>query len=111
MTDQLLMTAAATGQPSGASAFFVNMIPLLLIFVIMWVLLFRPQQKRMKEHQAQIGALKKGDEVVTGGGIRGKVTKVAEDEAEVEIAQGVRIKVVKGTISQVLSKSAKPAND
>jgi preprotein translocase subunit YajC len=71
----------------------------------------RPQSKRLKEHQASIAAVKKGDEVVTGGGIRGKVTKVTDDEAEVEIAQGVKIRVVKSTITQVLTPNAKPAND
>ena len=79
--------------------------------MIFYVLMIRPQQKRVKEHQAAIAAIKKGDEVITGGGIRGKVTKVTDDEAEVEIAQGVRVRVVKGTLSQVLTKSAKPAND
>ena len=87
------------------------MAPLLLIFVIFYILLIRPQQKRAREHQEAITAIKKGDEVVTGGGIRGKVTKVSDDEAEVEIAQGVRVRVVKGTLSQVLTKNAKPAND
>ena len=85
--------------------------PWLLIFVIFYVLMIRPQQKRVKEHQASIAAIKKGDEVITGGGIRGKVTKVTDDEAEVEISQGVRVRVVKSTLSQVLTKSAKPAND
>jgi len=85
--------------------------PWLLIFVIFYVLMIRPQQTRVKEHQASIAAIKKGDEVITGGGIRGKVTKVTDDEAEVEIAQGIRVRVVKGTLSQVLTKSAKPAND
>ncbi len=75
------------------------------------MLMIRPQQRRVKEHQAAIAAIKKGDEVITGGGIRGKVTKVTDDEAEVEIAQGVRVRVVKATLSQVLTKSAKPAND
>jgi preprotein translocase subunit YajC len=72
--------------------------------------MLRPQQLRVKEHQASIAAVKKGDEVVTGGGIRGRVTKVSDDEAEVEISQGVRIRVIKSTLSQVL-KSSKPAND
>ena len=85
--------------------------PWLLIFVIFYILMIRPQQTRVKEHQASIAAIKKGDEVITGGGIRGKVTKVTDDEAEVEIAQGIRVRVVKGTLSQVLTKSAKPAND
>jgi preprotein translocase subunit YajC len=73
--------------------------------------MIRPQQQRVKQHQAAINAVKKGDEVVTGGGIRGKVTKVSDDEAEVEIAQGVKIRVIKSTISQVLAPNAKPAND
>ena len=103
--------AAAAAQPSGTAAFIVQMLPLLLIFVIFYILMIRPQQKRVKEHQQAINAVKKGDEVVTGGGIRGKVTKVTDDEAEVEIAQGVRVRVVKSTLSQVLTKNAKPAND
>jgi len=75
------------------------------------MLMIRPQQRRVKEHQAAINAVKKGDEVVTAGGIRGRVTKVGDDEAEVEIANGVRVRVVKSTLSQVLSNNAKPAND
>ena len=71
----------------------------------------RPQQRRAKEHQNAIAAVKKGDEVITGGGIRGKVTKVSDEEAEVEIAQGVKIRVVKSTISQVVAPTTKPAND
>jgi preprotein translocase subunit YajC len=73
--------------------------------------MIRPQQQRVKQHQAQISAVKKGDEIVTGGGIRGRVTKVDEAEAEVEIAQGVKVRVVKSTISQVLTVKTKPAND
>ena len=69
------------------------------------------QQRRVKEHQAAIAAVKKGDEVITGGGIRGRVTKVTDDEAEVEIAQGVKIRIIKSTISQVLAPNTKPAND
>ena len=83
----------------------------MLIFLIFYLLMIRPQQKRVKDHQAAIAAIKKGDEVVTGGGIRGRVTKVSDDEAEIEISQGVRVRVVKGTLSQVLTGSTKPAND
>ena len=85
--------------------------PWLLIFLIFYLLMIRPQQKRVKEHQAAIAAVRKGDEVVTGGGIRGKVTKVSEEEAEVEIASGVRVRVVKSTLTHVFSAGAKPAND
>lgn len=106
-----MATAAAASQPSGTAAFIVNTLPLVAIFVIFYLLLIRPQQKRMREHQAAVAAVKKGDEVVTGGGIRGRVTKVTDDEAEVEIAQGIRVRVVKSTLSHVLSKTAKPAND
>lgn len=112
MTNILLSaTASAAASPNGGSAILVGILPWLLIFLIFYMLLIRPQQKRAREHAAAIGAVKKGDEVITGGGIRGRVTKVTDDEAEVEIAQGVRIRVVKGTISQVLTKNAKPAND
>jgi preprotein translocase subunit YajC len=112
MTDILLQTlAAASANPNSASAILIGIAPWLLIFVIFYVLMIRPQQQRVKRHQAAIAAIKKGDEVVTGGGIRGRVTKVTDDEAEVEIAQGVKVRVVKGTLSQVLTKSAKPAND
>ena len=111
MTNPSLNMALVQAAPASASDFLVGLAPWLLIFVIFYVLMIRPQQRRMREHQAQIGAVKKGDDVLTGGGIRGRVTKVTDDEAEVEIAQGVRIRVVKGTISQVLTKNAKPAND
>jgi len=85
--------------------------PWLLIFVIFYFLMIRPQQQRVKQHQAAINAVKKGDQVITAGGIRGKVTKVSDDEAEVEIAQGVKVQVIKSTISQVLTPNTKPAND
>ena len=89
----------------------IGIAPWLAIFVIFYFLMIRPQQQRVKQHQAAIASVKKGDEVITGGGIRGKVTKVSDDEAEVEIAQGVKIRVIKSTISQVLSANTKPAND
>jgi preprotein translocase subunit YajC len=82
-----------------------------LIFVIFYLLMIRPQQRRVKEHQAAIASIKKGDEVITGGGIHGRVTRVSGDDAEVEIANGVRIRVVKSTISAVVSNDTKPAND
>jgi preprotein translocase subunit YajC len=105
-----MVQAAPAGQ-SGTSQLLVGILPWLLIFVIFYILMIRPQQRRVKEHQAAIAAVKKGDEIITGGGIRGRVTKVSDDEAEVEIAQGVKIRVVKSTISQVLTPNAKPAND
>ena len=81
-------------------------IPLILIFAIMWFLLIRPQQKKMKEHQAMVAALRKGDQIVTQGGMIGKVTRVKEgEEIEVEIAEGVKVRIVRNTVAQVLSKT------
>ena len=107
----MMMQAAPAGQSDGTAGIRMGIVPWLLIFVIFYILMIRPQQRRVKQHQNAIAAVKKGDEVITGGGIRGRVTKVSEDEAEVEIAQGVKIRVVKSTISQVLTANAKPAND
>lgn len=81
-------------------------LPLILIFAIMYFLLIRPQQKKVKEHQAMVSALRRGDQVVTQGGLIGKVTKVKDDnEVEVELAEGVKVRVVQSTISQVISKT------
>jgi preprotein translocase subunit YajC len=103
--------AAAGAAPSGAAGAFVSFAPLLLIFVIFWFLLIRPQQKRMKQHREMIGAVKKNDTAVTTGGLIGKVTKVDETEVELEIAQNVRVRVVKGMLSDVRPFGTKPAND
>lgn len=107
-TTPILMTAASA---SGPSAILVGILPWLLIFVIFYLLMIRPQQKRVKEHQATIAAVKKGDDVITGGGIRGRVTKVMDDEVEVEIAPGTKVRVVKSTLSHVVGPNTKPAND
>ncbi len=108
---QLSLAAAAGAAPQGPAAFFVSMFPLVLIFAIFYFLMIRPQSKKMKEHQAELMAIKKGDDVITGGGIRGRVTKVTDDEAEVEIAPNVKIRVIKSTISNVVKPKTKPAND
>lgn len=84
-----------------------DLIMLLLIFAIMYFLLIRPQQKKLKEHTAMLGALRRGDQVVTQGGVVGKVVKVKdeENEVEVEIAKGVNVRVIKSTIATVLNKT------
>ncbi|MGB3243414.1 MAG: preprotein translocase subunit YajC [Sulfitobacter sp.] len=80
--------------------------PLVLIFAIMYFLLIRPQQKKLKQHAAMVAALRRGDQVVTQGGVIGKVVKVKDDgEVEVEIADGVKIRVVQSTIATVISKT------
>ncbi|SIS80432.1 preprotein translocase subunit YajC [Phaeovulum vinaykumarii] len=97
--------AQAAGDVS-ATAAFSQFVPLILIFAIMYFLLIRPQQKKMKEHRNMVEALRRGDQIVTQGGIIGKVTHVREDgEVEVEIATGVKVRVIKATIAQVLSKT------
>ena len=94
---------AAGGATGGGLGSFV---PLILIFVIMYFLMIRPQQKKMKEHRAMVEGLRKGDHIVTQGGILGKVTKVGvDDELEVEIAPGLKVKTMKHTTSQVLNKT------
>lgn len=85
---------------------FAQFLPLILIFAIMYFLLIRPQQKKVKQHQAMVAALRRGDQVVTQGGVIGKVSKVKDDnEVEVEIAEGVKVRVVRGTITQVINKT------
>ena len=87
----------------GAIAQFI---PLILIFAIMYFLLIRPQQKKLKQHQAMVAALRRGDQVVTQGGVIGKVSKVKDDnEVEIEIAEGVKVRVVRSTIANVISKT------
>ena len=102
--------AFAQAQGGGAGAIVTQLVPLVLIFAIMYFLLIRPQQKKLKDHQKMVEALRRGDVVVTQGGIIGKVTKVKEGgELEVEIADNVRVRIVAGTVSQVVSKT-EPAN-
>lgn len=85
---------------------FGQFVPLILIFAIMYFLLIRPQQKKLKDHKAMVEALRRGDQVITQGGLIGKVVKVKDDdEIEVELAQGVKVRVVKSTVAQVLSKT------
>ena len=103
--------AGATAADSGLAS-IISIAPLILIFVVFYFLMIRPQQKRMKALQAAVMAVKKGDSVITAGGLVGKVTKVEDTVVEVEIAANVRVKVVKATIAEVTPLGgAKPAND
>jgi len=88
---------AEAAAPSG-DAGFTSLIPLILIMVIFYFLLIRPQQKKLKEHKAMVEATKKGDSIITGGGIIGKVADVKDDVLTVEIADGVKVKVRRDTI-------------
>jgi preprotein translocase subunit YajC len=94
--------AAGGGFAGGLGGF----VPLILIFAIMYFLMIRPQQKKMKEHRAMVDSLRKGDQVVTAGGLIGKVVKVKEGGiVEVDLAEGVRVKVRQGTIADVINKT------
>jgi preprotein translocase subunit YajC len=101
--------AQAAGAPAGADLLgsLGGMMPLVLIFVVFWFLMIRPQQKRMKEHRALVATLKKGDKVLTSGGILGLVTKAVEGEndVEVEVAAGVRVRVVRSAVQEVVNRS------
>lgn len=103
--------AYAQGAPAGSGDFLISILPFVLIFVIIYFLIIRPQQKRVKAHQEMVGGIRRGDTIVTSGGLIGKVTKVIDDtEAQVEIADGVRVKIVRSMVSDVRSKG-EPAKD
>jgi preprotein translocase subunit YajC len=94
-------TAAASSDPTGG---FMQLLPMILMFVVLWFLMVRPQMKKAKEHKALIAALAKGDEVVTGGGLVGKVIKVGDNYVTLEIAEGTEVVVQKPSIGLVLPK-------
>lgn len=103
---------AQTATPAGGMDMFVQLVPFVLIFIIMYFLIFRPQQKRAREHQDMIKNVRRGDQIVMNGGILGKVTKVGDEpDIEVEIADGVRVRVLRGMIAEVRAKGepVKPA--
>lgn len=97
---------AQAGAPAGSMDLILQVVPFALIFVIMYFLILRPQQRRAKEHQSLVKNVRRGDMVVTSGGILGRVSRVTDDasEIEVEIAEGVRVKVVRTMISEVRAK-------
>ena len=106
-----MLVTAAYAQAGGAGAGASLLIPMILVFAIMYFLMIRPQQKKIKEHQAMVAALRRGDQVVTQGGLIGKVTKVKDDnELEVELSEGVKVRVVQSTIATVLNKT-EPAKE
>ncbi|MDJ0858034.1 MAG: preprotein translocase subunit YajC [Dinoroseobacter sp.] len=102
----MFATPAYAQAAGGAGGAFASFVPLILIFGIMYFLLIRPQQKKVKEHKAMVEALRRGDQIVTQGGVIGKVTKVVDDnEVKVEIASGTEVRVVRHTIQQVITKT------
>jgi preprotein translocase subunit YajC len=110
ITPAFAQTAAAPAD--GGLASILQLAPLLLVFIAFYFLMIRPQQRRMKALQESVNAVKKGDEVTTAGGIVGKVTKVEDKLVEVEISQGVKVRVIKSTLAAIVPLGgAKPAND
>lgn len=106
-----LLVSSAIAQDAGAAVATPSpvsgMIPLIFIFVVFYFLLIRPQQKKFKAHQAMIAAVEKGDEVITAGGVYGKITKIEDTTATVRIAEGVEVKIDRATLSSVLNKEEK----
>ncbi len=102
----MITPAFAQGAPAGGGDMILQFVPFVLIFVIMWFLIIRPQQRRVKEHQEMLKNVRRGDTVVTTGGIVGKVVRVTDDGADidVEIADGVRVKVVRSMLADVRTK-------
>ncbi len=98
--------------PAGLNAQIMQIAPIVLMVVLFYFMLIRPQQKRAKDHQVMLGNLKRGDNVVLSSGMLGKIVRVEDKEVGVEIAQGVTVKVVKGMITEVRAKGEPaPAND
>ena len=111
-----MLISPAYAQTAGAAqattaASIATFAPLVLVFIVFYFLMIRPQQKRQRALQDAVSAVKKGDSVLTSGGILGKVTKVEDAVVEVEIAANVRVRVIKATIAEVTPLGAKPAND
>lgn len=118
----LISPAYAQAAGAGGTDMFTSLLPIFLIIIVFYFLLIRPQQKKVKQHREMVSALRRGDKIVTAGGLIGTVTKVVnEAEAMVELAEGVRVRVMRHTIQEVLSKTeaapgkgeggARPAND
>lgn len=97
--------AYAQAAPGGAMGGLEAFLPLILIFVVFYFLLIRPQQKRMKQHKEMLANIRRGDRIVTNGGIVGQVQKVHDTDMDVEIAQGVKVKVMRDMVSTVLAKT------
>ena len=103
----LLSASASAGSAPGWTGF----LPIIGMIAIFWFLIIRPQMRQQKAHREKVAGIKKGDQVVTAGGMLGKVIKVDDNYAEIEIAQGVRVKAVKSTIGDIVPPGGTAAND
>lgn len=107
MTMDLLAAAGAAAAPPA----WISFLPIIGMVLIFWFLIIRPQMKRQKDHQTKIAGVKKGDQVVTAGGLVGKVLKVDDTYVELELGANVRVKAVKATIGDIIAPGGSPAND
>lgn len=103
-SDLIISNAYADGGAAPQGGGFLDFLPLLALFVVFYFLVLRPQQKRAKEHKSMMEALQKGDEIVTAGGVLGKVAKISENYVSVEVAEGVNVNIQKSAIQTVLPK-------
>jgi preprotein translocase subunit YajC len=111
MTVQPMIAAMQTTAAAGTSPYY-SIAMMVALFAIFYFLLIRPQQKRAREHRGMVDAVKRGDRVVTGGGLVGKIAKVSDTEVQIDLADGVRVTAIKATLQDVKSKTApKAAND
>lgn len=112
MTSSILLTLSAAAGAGEAPPAWLQFLPLIAMVAVFWFLILRPQMKRQKEHQAKVAGIKKGDQVLTGGGFLAKVIKVDDHYAELELGTNVRVKALKSTISDVIPPGgSSPAND
>lgn len=108
VTPALAQSGTAAG---GGNDLLISLIPFVLIFVIMYFLIIRPQRQRVKDHQAMVTALRRGDTVVTSGGLIGKISKVVDDnELQIELAEGVKVRLLRSMIQEVRTKG-EPAKE
>lgn len=105
-----LLAAAGAGAAAAPPA-WITFLPIIGMVLIFWFLIIRPQMQRQKEHQAKVAAVKKGDQVVTAGGLVGKVIKVDDIYVELELGTNVRVKAIKATLGDIIPPGGTPAND
>jgi preprotein translocase subunit YajC len=105
-----LLAAAGAGAAAEPPA-WISFLPIIGMIAIFWFLIIRPQMKRQKEHQQKVAGMKKGDQVVTAGGLVGKVLKVDDTYVEIELGTNVRVKAIKATIGDIIPPGGTPAND
>ena len=101
----------AAGTAAAEPPFWISMLPIVGMVAIFWFLIIRPQMRQQKLHREKVAGVKKGDQVITAGGLLGKVTRVDDQYAEIEIAQGVKVKAVKSTLGDIVPPGGTAAND